>query len=70
MSSLTLISSWLCGRVFCWRISLPGFNPSFENLVCQATLKRCDTTKQSICGRLYICYICGSFCGNKLKMLL
>ena len=26
------------------------FDPSFGNLACLATLKSCETTKQSICG--------------------
>ena len=28
----------------------PGFDPSFDHLACLATLKSCDTTKQSVCG--------------------
>ena len=38
-----LVSSWLS-----------GFNPSFGNLPCLATLKSYDTTKESVCGWLYI----------------
>ena len=37
-----------------WRFSQPGFDPSFGNLACLATLKSCDSTKQSVCGWLYI----------------
>ena len=32
-------------------MSQPGFNPSFVNLSCLATLKSCDTTKQSVMGQ-------------------
>ena len=31
-----------------------GFNPSFKRPTCLATLKSCDTTKQSVCGWQYI----------------
>ena len=37
-----------------WRLSQPGFHPSFVNLACLATLKSCDTTKQSVCEWQYI----------------
>ena len=43
-----------CVRISSWCISQPGFNPSFKQLTCLATLKSCDTTKQSACGWLYI----------------
>ena len=37
-----------------------GFDPSFENLACLATLKSCDSTKQSVCGWQYMLpYPCG-----------
>ena len=42
-------------------ISQPGFDSSFEKLVCLATLKSYDTTKQSVCGWLYI-YVCVCVC--------
>ena len=41
---------YFSGRILDWRFSQPGFDPSFENLACPATLKSCDTTKQSVCG--------------------
>ena len=31
------------------RVSIPA-----SSVLCLATLKSCDTTKQSVCGRLYI----------------
>ena len=31
-----------------------GFDPSFKQPMCLATLKSCDTTKQSVCGWQYI----------------
>ena len=30
-----------------------GFDPSFENLACLATLKSCDTMKQSVWITIY-----------------
>ena len=30
---------------YIWYMSQPGFDPSFENLKCLATLKSCDTIK-------------------------
>ena len=36
-----------------WRLSQPGFHPSFGNLACLATLKCSDRTKQ-ICLWIYI----------------
>ena len=60
LSKYTSFSSWLCGRLLGWHMSQPGFDPSFENLTCLATLKSCDTTKQSICGWQYMLpYPCG-----------
>ena len=44
--SLLLVSSWLMGRVLDWRLSQPGFDPSYGNLVCQATLMSSVRTKQ------------------------
>ena len=44
------------GRIFDWCLSQPGFDPSFRNLACLATLKSSDRTKQ-VClwmSRLYI----------------
>ena len=35
-------------------VSYAGFDPSFKRPICLATLKSCDTTKQSVCGWLYI----------------
>ena len=49
------------GRILDWRYSQPGFDPSFGNLVCLATLMNSDWTKQSVCGWQYIyiyIYIC------------
>ena len=45
-TSLLLVSSWLRARVLDWRLSQPGFNPSYRNLVCLATLLSSDRTKQ------------------------
>ena len=43
-----------------WPMSQPGFDHSFENLACLATLKSCETTKQSVCGCQYMFpYPCG-----------
>ena len=42
----SLVSLWLSGRILDWRLSQPGFDPSFRNLVCLATLKSSDRTKQ------------------------
>ena len=49
MHIYTCFSLWLCSRILGWRMSQLGFNISFENLVCLAKLKSCDTTKQSVC---------------------
>ena len=39
----------------CWiGASVSSFDPSFGNLACLATLKSCDTTKQSVYGWQYI----------------
>ena len=35
-------------------VKLGGFDPSSKHPTCLATLKSCDTTKQSVCGWLYI----------------
>ena len=43
---LALDSSWLRGRILDWRLSQPGFDPSFGNLACLATLMSSDRTKQ------------------------
>ena len=43
--SLALVSSCLSGRILDWRVSQPGFDRSFGNLVCLATLKSSDRTK-------------------------
>ena len=51
---VALVSSWLRGSISDWRLSQPGFDPSFGNLACLATAKSCDTTKQSVFGWLYI----------------
>ena len=45
-TSLMLVSSWLRGRVLDWRLTQPGFDPSYGNLVCLATLMSSDRTKQ------------------------
>ena len=48
-----------------------GFNPSFERPTCLATLKSCDTMKQSVCGWQYIyiyIYILGNFTSFDDKM--
>ena len=45
-TSLLLVSSWLRGRVLDWRLSQPGFDASYGNLVCLATLMSSDRTKQ------------------------
>ena len=67
--SLTLVSSWLCSRMYSWHMSQPSFNLGFENLACLATLKSngtnkticwlvgfygISTLKQFVCGSLYI----------------
>ena len=44
--SLALVSSWLSGRILDWHLSQPGFDPSFRNLACLATLKSSDGMKQ------------------------
>ena len=41
-------------RILDWRFCQPGFDHCFGNLACLATLKSCDTTKQSVCGWQYI----------------
>ena len=38
-------------------VKLGGFDPSFKRPTCLATLKSCDTMKQSVCGWQYI-YVC------------
>ena len=43
---LLLVSLWLRGRVLDWRLSQLGFDPSYGNLVCLATLMSSDRTKQ------------------------
>ena len=48
------MSSWLNGTILDWRFSQPGFDISFWNLAGLLSLKSCDTTKQSVCGWLYI----------------
>ena len=45
-TSLLLVSSLLRGRVLDWRLSQPGFDPSYGNLVCLATLMSSDRTNQ------------------------
>ena len=47
----TLVSAWLCGRIFGWCICQPGFHPCFETLAWLATQKSCDSAKLSVCGR-------------------
>ena len=54
---VALVSSWLSGRILDWRFSRSGFDPRFGNLSCLATLKSCDTTKQSVCGDNIYIYI-------------
>ena len=44
--SLFWVSSWLYGRISGCLLCQPGFNPSFENLMCLAPLKSCDTIKK------------------------
>ena len=56
--SVALGSSWLSGWILDWRLNKPCFDHSFGNLACLATLKSCDTTKQSLCGWQYICSLC------------
>ena len=41
-----LVSLWLSGRILDWNFSQLGFDPSFRNLACLATLKSSDRTKQ------------------------
>ena len=41
--------------IFDWRLSQPGFDPSFCNLACLPTLQSCDIMKQSVFGGQYIC---------------
>ena len=45
-TSLRLVSSWLRRRVLDWRLSQPGFDPSYGKIVCLATLISSDRTKQ------------------------
>ena len=40
-------------RSLAWRLSQPGFDPSYGKLICLATLMSSDRTKQ-ICLRMYI----------------
>ena len=43
---IELSSSFISGRIFDWRLSQPGFDPSFGNLACLAKLMSSDGTKQ------------------------
>ena len=52
--SLALVSSWLSGRILDWRYNQPGFDPSFGNLACLATLMGSGRAEQSVCGWEYI----------------
>ena len=36
----------ISGRILDWRLRQPGFDPSFGNLACLATLKSSEGTKQ------------------------
>ena len=45
-TSPLLVPPWLWGRDLDWRLSQPGFDPSYGKLVCQATLMISDWTKQ------------------------
>ena len=65
--SLMLVSLSLCSRIFGWCMSQPDFDPS-ENLACLIRVKSCDTTKQSVRGRVLV--VSKSLCGyvsNKLQ---
>ena len=54
-TSLVLASSWLSGRILDWRLSQPGFDPTFRNLACLTTLMSSDRTKQiSLWMTIYI----------------
>ena len=50
-----MVSSWLSGRILDWHFSQPGFDPSFGNLACLATLKICDTMKLSVDDKYSVC---------------
>ena len=52
-----LVSSWLGGRILDWRLSQPGFDPSFWNLACLATLKSSDRTIQACLWMTIYIYI-------------
>ena len=67
-TSLLLVSSWLSVRVLYWRLSQPGFDPTYGNLVCLATLMRSVRTKQ-IClwMTIYIWFINKMFPGKILN---
>ena len=51
--SLALVSLWLSGRILGWRLSQPGFDPSFGNLACLTTLKSYDTVDDNIYIYIY-----------------
>ena len=62
-----IVSSWLSGRILDQRFSQQGFDPSFGNLACLATLKRYERTKQSVDEYIYIyiyiyIYMCVCVC--------
>ena len=54
LTKSTLACLCFLSQILDWSLSQPGFDPSFGNLACQATLKICDITK-SVCGWQYIC---------------
>ena len=45
-TSLLLVPPWLRGRDLDWRLSQPGFDPSYRKLVCLATPMSSDRMKQ------------------------
>ena len=51
-----LASSWLSGRILDWHLSQPGFDLSFGNPACLATLMSSDRMKQ-ICHDWQYIYI-------------
>ena len=51
---LTWFVCWLSDMILSLTSSWVGFNPSFKHPTCLATLKSCDTTKQSVCGWQYV----------------
>ena len=51
---MSLASSWLSGRMLDWRLSPPGFDPSFGNLACLATLMSSDRMKTHLSVDDYI----------------